>query len=667
MASGAVMRSCGAVYVRFAQGLFKMSGEVFGWKNRRNGKVYQYKSADIADAQWIHCGADQYQLKIVLGAQRNDSIIRFDGFHKKVGFVVLGEFRGCVTLEGLTAVSRATPAPASRMIRCLAISPKPCIPTSASVPLCMLRWACLCETAKQRLYATATCTQPVKQCMHARFELQNFDDIRRHFQDQFKLPLHTKNVAHLGWHWGDVSMDGNNLKVSVEGCPAFEVNAQDIVQVTTPSKNDLAIELLQDDTRDQAEDLLLEIRLFQPATGDEETNSHLQSLKEASATSFRLFCSLLPECAVFSKLVKKSGVAETKMESIALLNDVPLLVPRGRYEIDIGRRALKFHGKSYDYTILYTNINRMFLVPRPNSPHVNFILSLDNAMRQGQTSYPFVVLQFDSENVTSVEVNLEEAELKEKGLEKQLEGKTFDVITRILKSLIGKNVIVPGDFKSVKHQYGITCSYRAQSGHLYPLNRSFLFIVKPVIFVRFEDVVSVEFSRTGASTTNRFFAFTVSCRGGVEHEFTSIDRNEYEPLVEFLTQKGIRIKNVEKSNAARTSGLQEAELPTDEDDDDYGGESDTDEDFEDEEDDDESEESASESNEEEDGEKDKKRKSHKRSAITYGKIGEGSMGETGKRGFTEKQSRCVVSFVRFLLLLGDWMFELDPLVCIHRR
>lgn len=158
------------------------------------------------------------------------------------------------------------------------------------------------------------------------------------------------------------------------------------------------------------------------------------------------------------------------MESVALLNDVPLLVPRGRYEIDIGRRALKFHGKSYDYTILYTNINRqgcgechvplhnicvapegslwalctlftlqlfrvlegtrrcvyrMFLVPRPSSPHVNFILSLDNAMRQGQTSYPFVVLQFDSDQLSTVDVNLEEAELKERGLEKQIEGTFF--------------------------------------------------------------------------------------------------------------------------------------------------------------------------------------------------------------------------------------------------
>lgn len=45
-----------------------------------------------------------------------------------------------------------------------------------------------------------------------------------------------------------------------------------------------------------------------------------------------------------------------------------------------------------------------------------------------------------------------------------------------------------------------------------------------------------------------------------------------QPLVDFLTLKGIRIKNVEKTNASRASGLQEAELPSDEDDDDYGGE-----------------------------------------------------------------------------------------------
>ena len=37
---------------------------------------------------------------------------------------------------------------------------------------------------------------------------QNYEDIRRHFLDHFKLNLTSKSIAHLGWHWGDVSMDG---------------------------------------------------------------------------------------------------------------------------------------------------------------------------------------------------------------------------------------------------------------------------------------------------------------------------------------------------------------------------------------------------------------------------------------------------------------------------
>ncbi|RQX71376.1 transcriptional elongation factor FACT80, partial [Toxoplasma gondii CAST] len=293
-------------------GLFKMSGDLFGWKNRKTGSVHQYKAADIVSASWIMTGFDAYQLRILLGPHKNDLMVRFDGFHEK-----------------------------------------------------------------------------------------NFADLSRHFDAHFKVKLQRGQQAYRGWHWGDVKMEGNNLQLTVDGCAAFDIHAQEIAQVTTPSKNDLAIELIQDDTRDQQEDQLLEVRFYQPFAGDDDAEGPLQQLKQ--------------------KLVKKSGVAETKMDSVALLNDVPLLVPRGRYEIDIGRRALKFHGKSYDYTIQYSSINRMFLVPRPNSPHVNFILSLENAMRQGQTSYPFVVMQFDSESVHSVDVNLEPAELQQRGLEKLIE------------------------------------------------------------------------------------------------------------------------------------------------------------------------------------------------------------------------------------------------------
>ncbi|KEP66234.1 UNVERIFIED_CONTAM: transcriptional elongation factor FACT80 [Hammondia hammondi] len=488
-------------------GLFKMSGDLFGWKNRKTGSVHQYKAADIVSASWIMTGPDAYQLRILLGPHKNDLMVRFDGFHEK-----------------------------------------------------------------------------------------NFADLNRHFDTHFKVKLQRGQQAYRGWHWGDVKMEGNNLQLTVDGCAAFDIHAQEIAQVTTPSKNDLAIELIQDDTRDQQEDQLLEVRFYQPFAGDDDAEGPLQQLKQ--------------------KLVKKSGVAETKMDSVALLNDVPLLVPRGRYEIDIGRRALKFHGKSYDYTIQYSSINRMFLVPRPNSPHVNFILSLENAMRQGQTSYPFVVMQFDSESVHSVDVNLEPAELQQRGLEKLIEGKTFHVVTRLFRALVGKSVIVPGDFKSVKQQFGIACSYRAQSGHLYPLNRSFLFIVKPVIFIRYDDVVSVEFSRTGASTTNRFFAFTVSVRGGGEYEFTSIDRNEYKPLVDFLMEKGIRIKNMETPEPSRGGALEAADLPSDDEDDDDYDEDDSDsedEDFQEDDEDDNASESPSEEEEEDSKESKKRKKKEKKS------------------------------------------------------
>lgn len=75
---------------------------------------------------------------------------------------------------------------------------------------------------------------------------------------------------------------------------------------------------------------------------------------------------------------------------------------------------------------------------------------------------------------------------------------------------------------------------RAEKLAVSPCTASFVIL----ICIRFEDVVSVEFSRTGASTTNRFFAFTVSCRGGVEHEFTSIDRNEYNVSYRSCTLQG---------------------------------------------------------------------------------------------------------------------------------
>lgn len=419
-------------------GTFKMSAELFGWKNRKSGKVNQYRSSEVRKIEWMKTGASTYQIKVHLNEGRGYQVVLLDGFKE-----------------------------------------------------------------------------------------ENYESIKKHIEEHFHMPLETIETAVRGWHWGEYKWDGNNFGFYIDNKNAFDIYAQDISQVTNPSKRDLAIEFQADDTREADEDQLLEIRFYMPPKGevDENETTQLDVLKQ--------------------ELINKSGVGETKMDSVSMLNDVALLVPRGRYEIDMGRKALKFHGKSYDYTIQYSNISRMFLLPRPNSPHIAFVLGLENAMRQGQTRYPFVVLQFDNESILNVSVNLEVHELNAFSLEKQMEGKTYDVVTRLFRALVGKSIVVPGDFKTTNDGHGLTCSYRAHSGHLYPLNRSFLFITKPVIFIRYEDVVSVEFSRTGINSQNRFFSFIVSAKGGQEYEFTSLDRNEYKPLVEFLQAKNIRIKNLQ--------------------------------------------------------------------------------------------------------------------------
>eukprot|EP00922_Rhytidocystis_sp_ex-Travisia-forbesii_P063382 GHVS01094304.1.p1 GENE.GHVS01094304.1~~GHVS01094304.1.p1 ORF type:complete len:522 (+),score=77.72 GHVS01094304.1:31-1566(+) len=445
-------------------GLFKMSNDVFGWKNKTSNRVYQYKSSDVESASWVKTSSNANQLKLYINDTAKESpnqIIRFDGFRD-----------------------------------------------------------------------------------------EHYDQVRNHFSKYCKLKLEKTQVGLSGWHWGDYHWRGKNLCLDIDKKAAVEIHAPDLSQITAPSKTDLTIEFQQDDTKEAGEDELLEVRFYIPPKSDAQ---------EGEAQ---------PIDILKDELTRHSGLGQGGhgMESIVMnqVIDVHLLVPRGRYEIDLGPSALKLHGKSYDYTMQYQNISRMFLVPRPNSPHLAFVIGLENAMRQGQTRYPFVVMQFDEKTDMDITLNMDEKQLQTYSLEKRLTGKLYDVLPRLFKALVGKSIIVPGDFKSTHDQAGVRCSCRAQDGHLYPLGRSFLYIIKPVIFIKYDDVVNVEFSRTSANDTTRYFEFRVSCKGGTEYDFTSIDRNEYQPLVDFLKKKGIRIRNMQESNSSSTrpSSFTAADLPS---------------------------------------------------------------------------------------------------------
>ena len=61
---------------------------------------------------------------------------------------------------------------------------------------------------------------------------------------------------------------------------------------------------------------------------------------------------------------------------------------------------------------------------------------------------------------------------------------------------IGAKKYQPVSFISHSGTQAISCSYKAAAGFLYPLERGFIFVHKPPLHIRFEEVAYVNFARS---------------------------------------------------------------------------------------------------------------------------------------------------------------------------
>jgi structure-specific recognition protein 1 len=69
---------------------------------------------------------------------------------------------------------------------------------------------------------------------------------------------------------------------------------------------------------------------------------------------------------------------------------------------------LRLRGKTYDYKLLYNQVLNLFLLPKPDDTLVMFILEIDPPLRQGQTRYPFLVLQFNKDEELEMDLTFDE-------------------------------------------------------------------------------------------------------------------------------------------------------------------------------------------------------------------------------------------------------------------
>lgn len=110
--------------------------------------------------------------------------------------------------------------------------------------------------------------------------------------------------------------------------------------------------------------------------------------------------------------------------------------------------SFRLRGKTYDYKIQYEAIKKFMFLPKPDELHVMLCIGLDPPLRQGQTRYPFVIMQFKKDEEATLDLNLPEEDIKNKyggNLQAHYEQPLHQVVAYIFKGLASKSILSPAE------------------------------------------------------------------------------------------------------------------------------------------------------------------------------------------------------------------------------
>lgn len=352
-------------------------------------------------------------------------------------------------------------------------------------------------------------------------------------------------LALSGHNWGEVRAEGAGLVFEVGGAPAFRLPLTDVVQAQQV-RDDLVLEFAVDDAAaERHADALTGVSFFVPSDAAKADPEGGEPAGDAPSAARRLLDAVLP----FTDAGAATG------EAIASFDGVGVLVPRGRFDCEMYASSLKLLGQAQDFRVAYDTILRIFVLPKANVPQTLVAISLDPPIRKGQTFYPHILCQFPTDEQASVELDISDELLAAKNekiggkLRRSDAGPASDVFARALRGLSGAKLTRPGTFRDAEGSgFAVKCSFKADDGYLYPLERAFFYIQKPPMLLVFDDIEAVEFMRHAqGATAAKTFDLDVRMRNGQEYLFRGIPRGEWTNLFEFIRAKQLRIENFKEA------------------------------------------------------------------------------------------------------------------------
>uniref|UniRef100_A0A915Q3S6 FACT complex subunit SSRP1 n=1 Tax=Setaria digitata TaxID=48799 RepID=A0A915Q3S6_9BILA len=356
------------------------------------------------------------------------------------------------------------------------------------------------------------------------FSEKDFEEIKKFALDRWNIGVDPVDQCIKGWNYGKAEVKGQVLEFEVDEKSCFEIPLSNVSNCTA-GKSEAALEFHQNDDCSVS---LMEMRFHIPT--DPDADEDVDPVEE------------------FRRAVMQYAGIETETDQpVAILQQILCTTPRGRYDIKVYQNYLSLHGKTYDYKIPIRTIMRLFLLPHKDGRHMYFVISLNPPIRQGQTRYHFLVLEFSKDEEVDLDLGLTTEQLKEqyKGkLEKRMSGTVFEVVSKIFRVMVDMKITVPGSFVGHSGTPAVMCAHKQASGFLYPLEKGFVYVHKPPMYIRFEEISCVNFARSDVST--RSFDFEIEMKGGSLLIFNSVEKEEYNRLFDFVNNKHLRIKNAKR-------------------------------------------------------------------------------------------------------------------------
>jgi len=333
---------------------------------------------------------------------------------------------------------------------------------------------------------------------------------------EFKVDIRKIPLCFDAKHWGSMSCEGQEIVFSKENDGIrFTIPHSSVTNIAPAGKADIQFDFEEPSEHFEG-DYVQEIRFFVPPL---DGMNQVEELHEE----------------IMQKCDKRAG------QSVADLGDFKFMMPSARYELQIFRDYLRLHGRSFDHNVKFKEIDQVFLVETPRSEAL-FVFGLVTPLRQGNTSFNYIVMQIMDGTTININVNLDAEEVTALSLpNSQAVYNPRDLLGKLVKFFTKKPIAVPCEnFASDNKKHCMACTYRQSMGYLWILNKSFLYGARPVVHIPFTHISKIRV--TPPPDGGRCFDLEVKVANGHSHEFSRIEKEDFQAFMEFAQKAGIQLQ-----------------------------------------------------------------------------------------------------------------------------